>query len=428
MPGGVQDALLHDAIDPIDQRLRPRSRGVRQPHPHTDLPLLLDTAAQFLEACVEPRHRKIQRLLRERAEAPDERTHLELAVLELILHVCQALPRAIRIAVEQSPGRDELQGASRGRLEQAVVDVARHAETLFQRRRLAEPPQQVKAVEPRHREPCYDFSENQIVDPHGSLVQREKPPPDKLAVQAPGLDPLHVKSRLQGRMNRPSDALTEGYCRPVHDGPVLVARAGCLKTPTLQTRNDERSVRRFGLRRDSYVPPRTPGEVDRSVLGLLPDDYHSRCLEHLRALAHELGGKFGRLSRNATRPSDEASELALKTVMMSAEVSDEHGDDGDLHDPNEERVHDEGAHVKEERGVRVRSRVENDRRDRRPHGTAALPSKRAADYQEGEVREERTAWRVSKEIEEREGREVEAMLGDAPAGRKAHRRPYQCEY
>ena len=218
-----------------------------------DLPLLLDTAAQFLEACVEPRHRKIRRLLRERAEAPDERTHLELAVLELILHICEALTRAIRIAVEQSPRRDELQGTSRGRLEQAVVDVARHAKALFQRRRFAEPPQQVKAVEPRHREPCDDLAENQIVDPHGSLVQREKPTPDKLAIQAPGLDPLHVESGLQCRVNRPSDTLTEGSCRPVHDGPVLVARTRCLKTPALQTRNDERSVGRFGLRRDSHV-------------------------------------------------------------------------------------------------------------------------------------------------------------------------------
>jgi hypothetical protein len=66
------------------------------------------------------------------------------------------------------------------------------------------------------------------------------------------------------------------------------------------------------------------------------------CLEHLRALAHELGGEFGRLSRNA-RGHPTGVELALKTVMMSAEVSDEHGDDGDLHDPNEgTRVHDEG--------------------------------------------------------------------------------------
>ena len=282
---------------------------------------------------------------------------------------------------------------------------------------LAEPPQQVKAVEPGDREPCDDLAEDQIVDPSCAAC------------------PARTAGR--GSARRPGSRTGPAACRtgPAMPDESAVRYADGRILPTSARR--PRSRRPRGLPENSAAPdpkrrtirsvasgsvaaatsaPRTPGEVDRSVLGLLPDDQHSRCLEHFRALAHELGGEFGRLSRNATRPSDEASELALKAVMMSAEVSDEHGDDGDLHDPDEERVHDEGAHVKEERGVRVRSRVENDRRDRRPHGTAALPSKRAADYQEGEVREERTAWRVSEEIEEREGREVEAMLGDAPAG------------
>ena len=54
-----------------------------------------------------PRHRRIGRLLRERPQPPDERAHLQLAVLELILDLFETLARGrrdrVRAAVAPPP-------------------------------------------------------------------------------------------------------------------------------------------------------------------------------------------------------------------------------------------------------------------------------------------------------------------------------------
>ena len=116
--------------------------------PDRHFPLPLDPAAQLLEPFVERGDRRIARLLAERPQPPDERAHLELAVLELILDLLESLRARLGIPVEEPSRRDQLQRAARSGLQETIVNVPRQAQPLFKGRALAEAPEQIQAVEP----------------------------------------------------------------------------------------------------------------------------------------------------------------------------------------------------------------------------------------------------------------------------------------
>ena len=81
------------------------------------------------------------------AQASDERPHLHLAAFELLLDVLEPLLGAGDVAVEHAPHREELQGRARLRLKETVVEIARHADSCFQRAGGAEAIQQMEAVQ-----------------------------------------------------------------------------------------------------------------------------------------------------------------------------------------------------------------------------------------------------------------------------------------
>lgn len=200
-----------------------------------------------------------------------------------------------------------------------------------------------------------------------------------------------------------------------------------LKRALLETGHHEGPEPRFGLGSLRDVGSRTPGQLDRALLGFLPHQQHARRFEHVGALAHQLRSQFIGLPRHAPRPRDEPSELALEAVVVRAEIPDQHRDDRQMDDADQEGVEAEGSEPEHHGRVDTGGGVERDRHHRGPHRAACPPAQRAADHQESEVSEERTGGAVGVVVEERKRGEIEGVLRDVPAAREAHRRPHQAQ-
>src|SRR5207248_1868866 len=151
---------------------------------HLDLPLALDAATELLQAFGESR-RRVLGPARDWTQPPDEGAHLELPVLQLVLHFLEPLASLVGTTIEQPPCGEELQRAAGGGLEQAVMDVARHAKPFVDGSGQPQTAQEVDAVEPRDSEPGNHVAKNQIVQPHRRLVEREEAATNQFAVETP---------------------------------------------------------------------------------------------------------------------------------------------------------------------------------------------------------------------------------------------------
>ena len=98
-----------------------------------DVPLPLDEAGVIPHSFAEPHTRRLRRRPARRPQVANERPHLELAVLELLLNFVEPLLTGGRVALEQPTRRQQVQRCAGLRLQEAVVKVARHAHAFLER-------------------------------------------------------------------------------------------------------------------------------------------------------------------------------------------------------------------------------------------------------------------------------------------------------
>src|SRR5262245_122777 len=117
MARGIHEALVYQPVNvgrDLGAKLLGRLVDIQG---DVDVPLPLDARSVTLNSFAEPHRRRLRRRAARWPQVANERPHLELAVLELLLNLLESLLTSRRVALQQPSRRQQVQRCAGLRLQ-----------------------------------------------------------------------------------------------------------------------------------------------------------------------------------------------------------------------------------------------------------------------------------------------------------------------